>query len=223
MLNTLICRSATKRLAGRVLRAAGWCGLALLLARLLASLAMQLWPLPTPTWARWLLHTRWRRHYRDPGRTMALLGIRPGMQVLELGPGSGLFSFEVARLLGSQGRLICAELQMGMLVPLNRELQAARLDNVFLQAATAERLPLRDASCDLALAIAVLPMIAGKQQALGELRRVLKPGGVLVVSEDLIEPEYVPAWVIRRWCRRAGFVLAGQVRTPWWYLLLFRA
>ena len=214
---------ARNGLVGRVLRAVGWFGAALLCARLLVSLALQLWPLPTPSWARGLLHTHWRRQYRDPARTMALLGIGPGMQVLELGPGSGLFSCEVARLLSSEGRLICADVQIGMLVPLSRELRAARLDNVFLQAATAERLPLRDASCDMALAIAVLPMIAGKQQALGELRRVLKPGALLVVSEDLIEPEYVPAWVIRRWCRRAGFVLAGQVRTPWWYLLLFRA
>jgi ubiquinone/menaquinone biosynthesis C-methylase UbiE len=99
-------------------------------------------------------------------------------------------------------------------------LQRCVIDHV--QAATAERLPLSDASFDLVLAIAVLPMLRHKSQALGELRRVLKPGSVLAVSEEILEPEYVPAMLMRFWCRRAGFTLAGQVRTAWWYLLLFR-
>jgi SAM-dependent methyltransferase len=207
---------------GRAIRWLGWLGAGLLGMKLLFSLAIQLWPTPTPVWARWLLHSRWRYCYRAPGRTLALLDIQPGMQVLELGPGSGLFTLEAARLVGSQGRLVCADLQMAMLRPLDQEIRAAGLRNVLLQAATAERLALRDTSFDLVLAIAVLPMIPEKHQALHELRRVLKPGGLLAVSEELLEPEYVPMFVTRWWCRRAGFSLVGQVRTTWWYMLLFR-
>jgi ubiquinone/menaquinone biosynthesis C-methylase UbiE len=200
----------------------GWLGAGLLGAKLLLSLAIQLWPIPTPPWARWLLHSRWRRHYRAPTRTLSLLDIQPGMRVLELGPGSGLFTIEAARLVGDQGRLVCVDLQMAMLRPLKQEISAAGLDYVLLQAATAERLALSDASFDLVLAIAVLPMIAQKHQALHELRRVLKPGGMLVVSEEILEPEYVPAMLTRYWCWRAGFTLAAQLRTGWWYMLLFR-
>jgi ubiquinone/menaquinone biosynthesis C-methylase UbiE len=206
----------------RLIRWIGWFGAGLLGAKLLLSLAIQLWPTPTPPWARGLLHSRWRRHYRAPRLTLSLLGIQPGMRVLELGPGSGLFTIEAARLIGDQGQLVGVDLQMAMLRPLKQQIRAAGLDNVFLEAATAERLPLGDAGFDVALAIAVLPMVADKQRALEELRRVLKPGGLLAVSEEIIEPEYVPAMVIRRWCRRAGFTLAGQVRTGWWYMLLFR-
>src|SRR5215212_7035967 len=200
----------------------GWFGVGLLCAKLLLSLAIQLWPVPTPAWARGLLHSRWRRHYRAPTRTLALLGIRPGMQVLELGPGSGLFTLEAARLVGDQGRLVCVDLQMAMLRPLNQDIRVAGVTNVFLQAATAERLPIRDSSFDLVLAIAVLPMVPHKHQALQELRRVLKPCGLLAVSEELLEPEYVPAMLTRHWCRRAGFRLVGHIRTAWWYMLLFR-
>jgi ubiquinone/menaquinone biosynthesis C-methylase UbiE len=207
---------------GRVIRSVGRLGAGLVGLKLLLSLAIQLWPIPTPPWARWLLHSRWRCYYRAPGRTLALLDIQPGMQVLELGPGSGLFTPEAARLVGWQGRLVCADLQLAMLRPLDRDIQAAGVRNVFLQVATAERLALRDSSFDLVLAIAVLPMIPGKLQALHELRRVLKPDGVLAVSEELLEPEYVPMFLTRRWCRRAGFTLVGQVRTAWWYMLLFR-
>jgi ubiquinone/menaquinone biosynthesis C-methylase UbiE len=200
----------------------GWFGAGLLCAKLLLSLAIQLWPIPTPPWARWLLHSRWRRHYRAPKRTLALLDIQPGMQVLELGPGSGLFTLEAARLVGDQGRLACVDLQMAMLRPLKQDIRAAGLKNVFLQAATAEHLPLGDSSFDLVLAIAVLPMVPRKHQALLELGRVLKPSGLLAVSEEILEPEYVPALLTRRWCRRAGFMLESQIRTGWWYMLLFR-
>jgi ubiquinone/menaquinone biosynthesis C-methylase UbiE len=194
----------------------------LLGAKLLVSLAIQLWPLPTPPWARWLLHSVWRRHYRAPARTLALLGMRPGMRVLELGPGSGLFTSEAALLLGDQGQLVCVDLQMAMLRPLKHGIRAAGLCNVSLQAATAEHLPLADASFDLVLAIAVLPMVRNKGQALLELRRVLKPGAILAVSEEIIEPEYVPAMLTRWWCHRAGFIFTSQIRTRWWYMLLFR-
>lgn len=206
----------------QVVRSAGLLCAGLLGAKLLLSLAIQLWPIPTPPWARRLLHSRWRRRYRMPERTLAFLDIRPGMRVLELGPGSGMFTIEAARLVGEHGTLVCADLQMAMLRPLKQDLRERGLPNVCLQAATAERLPLSDASFDLVLAIAVLPMVRDKSQALHELRRVLKPGGLLAVSEELLEPEYVPAVLMRCWCRRAGFTFTRQIRTGWWYLLLFR-
>lgn len=206
----------------QVARWLGWIGGALLGAKVLLSLGIQVWPVPTPPWARGLLHSGWRRRYRDPARTAELLHIRPGMRVLELGPGSGLFTAEAARRVGAHGQLLSVDLQIEMLRPLQQQVHAEGLPNVFISAATAEHLPFPDHSVDLAFAIAVLPMIRDKPQALRELRRVLRPHGVLAVSEELIEPEYVPAFVTRRWCQRAGFTLTARTRTRWWYMLLFR-
>jgi len=200
----------------------GWLIAGVIGAKLLLSVAIQLWPIPTPPWARGLLHSRWRRAYRAPTRTLALLDIQPGMRVLELGPGSGLFTIEAAQLAGDHGHLVGVDLEMAMLRPLQQVIHAADVTNVFLQAATAERLPLRDECFDIVLAVAVLPMVPDKHQALRELRRVLKPGGLLAVSEELVEPEYVPALVTRHWCQRAGFTLAAQILTAWWYMVLFR-
>ncbi len=206
----------------RVLRWLIRIGGAVIGAKVLLSLGIQVWPVPTPLWARQLLHSRWRRRYRDPAETMRLLGLAPGMRVLEIGPGSGLFTAEAARLVEAHGQLVSVDLQIGMLRPLQQQLQAIGPRNVLLAAATAEHLPLPDASVDLAFAIAVLPMIRDKRQALRELRRVLKPTGLLAVSEEVIEPEYVPAIVTRHWCRRAGFALTAQIDRGWWYLQLFR-
>jgi ubiquinone/menaquinone biosynthesis C-methylase UbiE len=197
-------------------------GGALIGAKILLSLGIQLWPVPTPLWARRLLHSRWRRRYRDPAQTVQLLGLAPGMRVLEIGTGSGLFTAEAAQLVEPHGQLIGIDLQIGMLHPLHRQLQAGEPRKIVLAGATAEHLPLPNASIDLAFAIAVLPMIRDKQQALRELRRVLKPAGLLAVSEEVIEPEYVPAIVTRHWCRRAGFSLTAQIHRGWWYLQTFR-
>ena len=206
----------------RVVRWLSWIGGALLGAKVLLSIGIQMWPVPTPRWARGLLHCGWRRRYRDPERTLQLLHIQPGMRVLELGPGSGLFTPEAARLVGNSGKLLCLDLQMDMLRPLPQQEQDAGLCNVFLAAATAEHLPFPDKSIDLAFAIAVLPMISNKQQALHELRRVLIPDGILAVSEEVIEPEYVPALITRHWCQRAGFKLTARIHKRLWYMLLFR-
>src|SRR5215217_926004 len=130
----------------RMLRWLIWIGGAAIGAKVLLSLGIQLWPVPTPLWARRLLHSRWRRCYRDPARTMELLGLAPGMRVLEIGAGSGLFTAEAARLVEPHGQLVSIDLQIGMLRPLQQQLQAVEPRTIMLAEATAEHLPLPDAS-----------------------------------------------------------------------------
>lgn len=195
-------------------------GLALL-AKAAISLAIQLRPTPTPPAVGFVLNSRTRRRYRDPAGTLRRAGLRPGMRALELGPGVGLFTGEAARILGDEGTLLALDLQMGMLRPLARMVRSAGLTNVALGAAEAGALPLPDASVDMAFLFAVLPMLPDKRRALAELRRALRSGGILVVGEDLIEPEYVPALVIRRWCRRAGFVPVAAFGNGLCYTLVF--
>ena len=195
--------------------------IALLLVQLIVRIYIQLRPIPTPPRASFLLTSGWRRRYRDPARTLAPLGMRPGMRVLELGPGVGVFTGEAARLIGPEGLLLCVDLQMGMLRPLQRLVRRAGLANVCVQAGDAAALPLANSSIDLAYLIAVLPMLPDKRRALAELRRVLKPGAILAISEELPEPEYVPLNVIVRWCRRAGFIPYARHGSAWCYMLIF--
>ena len=195
-------------------------GLALL-SKAAMSLAIQLRPTPTPPAARFLLNNRLRRRYRAPAATLARIGLRPGMRALELGPGVGLFTVEAARMLGSAGRLYALDLQIGMLRPLARHVRAADITNVAIGAAEAGSLPLPDASVDLAFLIAVLPMLPDKRRALAELRRVLRPGGTLAVSEDLVEPEYVPALLTERWVRGAGFARTAKFGNGLSYTVVF--
>ncbi len=52
-----------------------------------------------------------RRRFFSAGKTLDLAGIRPGMQALELGPGSGFFTLEAARRVGPTGKLHSVDIE----------------------------------------------------------------------------------------------------------------
>ena len=79
-------------------------------------------------------------------------------------------------------------------------------------------LPLPDACLDAAVLVAVLGEVPARELALDEVQRVLKPGGRLVVSEELPDPAYLPAPLVRRWAKAAGL----RFGRPDGYSLLLR-
>lgn len=116
--------------------------------------------------------------YREPALdfTSWALGLVPlsGMElVVDVGCGDGQYLGELARR-GHRGRLIGIDISAGMLARVR-----ARAS---LLVADAQALPLADAVADLALAMHMLYHVPGKQTAAGELRRVAKPTGSLVVA-----------------------------------------
>ena len=132
-------------------------------------------------------------------------GLERGATVLELGPGPGYFTVEAAHIVGPEGRVVCLDLQPGMLQMLAGRLEEAAVTNAQPPAGDATRLPLADGSVDAAFLVAVLGEIPDRPQALTELRRVLKPGGVLSFSESLTDPDYVFQASLRDVCRAMGF------------------
>ena len=132
-------------------------------------------------------------------------GLERGATVLELGPGPGYFTVEAARMAGPEGQIICVDLQPGMLQMLAGRLEEASVTNAQPLAGDATRLPLADGSVDAAYLVTVLGEIPDRVQALRELQRVLKPGGLLSFSESLTDPDYVFQASLRDLCRAMGF------------------
>lgn len=117
----------------------------------------------------------WRR------RAIALLGTRPGDRVLDLGSGTGDLAFAVAR---AGGRVVAADLSLGMLSVLRRRAGAlAAGASVGPVAASVHALPLPDASLDRIVSGFTVRNVGDLAGAFAELRRVLRPGGRLVVLE----------------------------------------
>lgn len=176
-------------------------------------------PMPHQT-ARFLDHP-WRLRYRHPAALLRLVGLFNGMTVGDLGCGTGLFTVEMARLVGARGLVHAVDCQTPMLTHTQGRVAAAGLsERVRLHRAGIHQLPLPDDSLDLALMVAVIGELPAREAALEELRRVLKPGGRLVVSEELFDPAYMPSRLVQRWAATVGFRPGGYDGTPFCYSLI---
>ena len=175
---------------------------------------------PCPYSLARLLDTPIRRSYM--GAIVERVGIRSGECVLELGPGPGLFTVQAAQRVGPDGILYAVDIQSEMIAAVEKRVRAAELTNVQTHVASAYEIPLADASVDRAFLIAVLPEIPDRGRALTEIRRVLVPGGVLSLSEEIIDPDYPLRRTTIRWAEAAGFELIEQQGNWLAYTINFR-
>ncbi|MEX1019802.1 MAG: class I SAM-dependent methyltransferase [Litorilinea sp.] len=179
-------------------------------------------PRPMPRQMAKLLDHPLRMRYRNPGATLGLFGLGAGMQVVDLGCGSGTFTVEMARMVGAQGMVHAVDLQQPVLeMAQARVVDAGFGAQVRFHNVGAYQLPLDDDSIDVAVLIATLGEIPDKLLALLELRRVLKPGGRLAISEELPDPGYLPAGLARALIIEAGFAFGGHSGSPFCYSMIF--
>jgi ubiquinone/menaquinone biosynthesis C-methylase UbiE len=150
-------------------------------------------------------------------RLQEALRPEPGMNVLEVGPGTGYYTLETAKRLMPGGSLHIFDLQQEMLDHTMRRAEAAGVDNVEPQRGDARQLPYPDASFDAAYLVAVLGEIPDQDAALRELARVLRPGARLVVGELLGDPHMVTERSLRQRAERAGLEFARRVGPPFGY------
>lgn len=156
----------------------------------------------------------WRNVMLSPRTLAARLPLTAASRVLEVGAGSGFYSAEVARAI-PKGRLELLDLQPEMLRKAKLKLEAGGFPNVGYTAADAGSLPFADESFDLLFLVAVLGEIADRGAFLVEAHRVLKPGGVLSVSEHLPDPDFSPCTKVRSLVEKAGFKFLWR-RGAWW-------
>lgn len=108
------------------------------------------------------------------------------MTVLEPGPGMGYFTVELARLVGSSGRVICVDVQPKMIERLKRRLARAGLqERVEARVAPAKSMEIRDLqdSVDFTLAFAVVHELPDAGHFFAEVAAASKPGASLLVAE----------------------------------------
>ena len=149
--------------------------------------------------------------------------IGPGQTVLEIGPGPGYFTIEASRMAGPSGRIVCVDIQPDMAAILRGRLREHGVANAHPLAGDATRLPLKGRSVDAAYLVAVLGEVPDRPAALRELRRVIRPGGVLAFMETLTDPDYVLEDTMRDLCRLAGFEQIDLTRQRLGYAMVFVA
>jgi SAM-dependent methyltransferase len=112
---------------------------------------------------------------------------RPGECVVDVGCGAGLDSLIAARMVGPRGSVVGVDMTPQMLDRARRSAGEAGLDNVEFRHGVAEALPVPDAWADVVVSNGVLNLFPDKLAGLGEMARVLKPGGRLQVGDILVE------------------------------------
>jgi ubiquinone/menaquinone biosynthesis C-methylase UbiE len=143
-------------------------------------------------------------------RLRSVLAPAPGERLLEIGVGTGYYSLELAEWVGPEGRLELFDLERRFL---DHTLAAAAergLANLVATEGDATALPFAEASVDAVILTAVLGEIPDRAGALAEIRRVLKPGGRLVVGELFGDPHFTTQASLAQLGAAAGLALAER-------------
>jgi ubiquinone/menaquinone biosynthesis C-methylase UbiE len=114
-------------------------------------------------------------------RFLDALDVRSGHAVLDLGCGPGTDLGQLADKVGDQGSVVGIDRDPVMVE--QARLRTAAYQNVEVRTGDAHALPLEDACVDRARTDRVLQHLEDPAQALAELRRVVRPGGVLGMAE----------------------------------------
>ena len=177
-------------------------------------------PVPMPYFMRWMLLVPRGPH--SAKHLKHILQPQSGERILEIGPGLGVHALPIATSLLPNGVLDVLDMQREMLVELARRAARRGLTNIVPAQGDAQKLPYTDRAFDAAYLIGVLGEIPDTVAALRELRRVLKTSGRLVVSELLIDPDFMSLRALREKARDAGFVFERSAGPRCAYSAMFR-
>ncbi|HBG45822.1 MAG TPA: methyltransferase [Deltaproteobacteria bacterium] len=165
----------------------------------------------------------------DPERVLREAGLKPGDIFADIGSGPGFFTIPAARIIGPSAMAFAIDTQAEMLIDLRDRRNPP--DNVVLMKSEEYELPLADSEADFALMAYVLHETGDKTRLLLEIKRVMKPGGRLLVidwekkSEEKGPPveERITGREARSFMEEAGFdVIQMGPMNPSHYKLLAR-
>jgi predicted methyltransferase len=141
--------------------------------------------------AGWLDRTA-RQQEEAPEQALALIGLRPGMVVADVGAGSGYMTTRIARIVGPAGKVYAEDIQPAMLRIVQDKAGTEHLANIELVLGTDVDARLPADAIDLALLVDVYHEFQHPQEMLRSIRRSLKTGGQLVLVEYRKEDPTIP-------------------------------
>lgn len=138
------------------------------------------------------------------GNHLRYADIVPGDTVLDVGCGAGIDTIIAARRTGPTGRVTALDFLPDMLERTAKAAADAGLDNVDTIEGDMEAIPLPDDSVDHIISNGVINLSPRKARALAECARVLRPGGMLCVSDLTIDETQLPPEVLTHPAAWAG-------------------
>jgi ubiquinone/menaquinone biosynthesis C-methylase UbiE len=172
-----------------------------------------------------------RQREEQPEKAILAFHLKPGMQVGDVGAGTGFYSLRMAQAIAPGGVVYAEDIQPGMLERLNANATAQRVGNVVtvLGTETDPRLPA--GKLDLVLLVDVYHEFSRPQRMLDRIRDALKPDGRLILLEFRKEDPSVPIRPehkmsvdeVRAEVTPEGYHFEEVIDTlPWQHIIVFR-
>jgi ubiquinone/menaquinone biosynthesis C-methylase UbiE len=160
---------------------------------------------PCPPWFVPLLDSPLAQRVTGAALLLDRAGVVPGMAVLDVGCGEGRIAIPAAERVGQGGRLVALDLQEGMLHRLRQRMAGRDLPQLETLRAGAGEGALEPGAFDRVMMVTVLGEIPDRAVALREIHAALKPGGILSITEMLLDPHYQRPRTLRALVQSAGF------------------
>jgi len=124
-----------------------------------------------------------RDAWQKPHEVVMALGLKEGEAVADIGAGTGYFSFRFAHHVGATGRVYAVDISPDMVLHMNRQIRDLGLDNVRTILAPPDDPLLADRSVDRFFFCESWHHIADHEKYLSEMKRMLRPGGQVIVID----------------------------------------
>lgn len=179
--------------------------------------------------AEWLMREM-REKEEKTSELMKNLGLKPGMNVADIGSGNGYHTLKMAKTIGEKGKAYAVDIQPQMLEMLEKRAKEADIKNVISIHNSFWDAKLPENSIDLALMVDVYHEFSHPEQMLAGIRKSLKPGGRVALVEFRMEDPDVPIKLLHKMSKQQimkefpanGFKLVESYdKLPWQHLMFF--
>ncbi|TKJ28017.1 MAG: dimethylmenaquinone methyltransferase [Promethearchaeota archaeon Loki_b31] len=165
----------------------------------------KIYKFPIPAFATRLIDNPFRRRLiQKPELIAERMQLKPGMTVVEIGPGKGSYTKAIAKKIQPNGKVFAIDIQESIINRLKKKIKKENIQNIIPKIEDAYNLSFEDESVDRIFAITCLPEIPDPIRALREFKRILKPDGIISLSELFLDPDYPLRRTEKRWAKEAG-------------------